>query len=251
MEEMETNEQPIEIGAARILDLLLNGDVSVEGMLPYSSNYTLLASVEHAGLRALAVYKPRRGERPLWDFARGTLYQREVAAYLTSEALGFSLVPPTVVRDGPYGVGALQFYVHNDEQSHLLTMQQEGHYTTAIMQVALFDCVINNADRKSGHCLKGIDGRIWAIDHGLTFHHEDKLRTVLWDFVGQPLPPDLQRALCAFRESLEKRDSVAQALEELLSRYEMNALCHRLDVLIATNAYPSPGPGPNIPWPPI
>lgn len=243
--------QSEEFDLVTILELLTQGNLEVEGMLPYSSNYTLLARVEHNGLQALAVYKPCRGERPLWDFPRGTLYRREVAAYLVSEALGFDLVPPTVMRDGPYGVGALQLFINHEEEEHLFTMQREGGFEDVILRLAAFDCLINNADRKSGHCLKGVDGRLWAIDHGISFHHEYKLRTVLWDFVGQPFPPEVAAALCTLKTRMEKQDTIGQVLEALLSQNEMRALRRRLNNLINAGVYPAPGPGPNIPWPPV
>ncbi len=219
--------------------------------MPYSSNYTLLVTVEHEGLQLLGVYKPRRGERPLWDFPHGTLYRREAAAYLVSEALGFGLVPPTVVRDGPYGVGMVQLFIANDEESHLFTMLKEGGYEQEIRRLCALDCLINNADRKSGHCLKGLDGRLWAIDHGICFHHEPKLRTVLWDFVGQPLPEDVVQALCGLRARLDTGDGFVEALGSLLEKAELRALRRRLDRLIDTGIYPPPGPGPNVPWPPV
>lgn len=180
-----------ELNVASILELLAKGEMDVQGMLPYSSNYTLLTLVQRDGLQGLTVYKPRRGERPLWDFPRGTLCQREVAAYVLNEALGWQLVPPTILRDGPYGVGSVQLYIANDDESHLFTMQKEGGFEDQIERLAAFDYLANNADRKSGHCLKGTDGRLWAIDHGICFHSELKLRTVLWDFSGKPLRPDI------------------------------------------------------------
>jgi hypothetical protein len=249
---MQGNEkQPVALDVSRVLGLLGHGEMTVEGMLPYSSNYTLLTRIEQDSVSALAVYKPRRGERPLWDFPRGTLYCREVAAYLVSAALGFNFVPPTVVRDGPYGIGALQLYIENDEESHLFTMLKEGCYEAIILRLTVFDCLINNADRKSGHCLKGLDGRLWAIDHGICFHHEYKLRTVLWDFVGQPFPADIMAALCSFKEQLERKESIAQMIEDLLDKSELRALRRRLDNLVRTGVFPDPGPGPNIPWPPV
>ncbi len=243
--------QSNEIDLATILELLTKGHLEVEGILPYSSNYTLLARVEQNDLQALAVYKPCRGERPLWDFPRGTLYQREVAAYLVSEALDFDLVPPTVLREGPYGIGALQLFIDHDEDAHLFTMQQEGGFEEIILQLAAFDCLINNADRKSGHCLKGKDGRLWAIDHGISFHHEYKLRTVLWDFVGQPFPADVAVALNCVKMQLDQQDRLAQTLAGLLNSGEMRALRRRLNSLVSTGVYPAPGPGPNVPWPPV
>lgn len=248
---MEESDQPIEVDVARVLEALAHGELNIEGALPYSSNYTLLSSVVHGDLQLLAVYKPRRGERPLWDFPRGTLYRREAAAFLVSQALGFMLVPPTVVRDGPYGIGSIQLFVQNDDESHLFTMQKEGGYEEEILQLTAFDYIINNADRKSGHCLKGLDGRLWAIDHGICFHYEYKLRTVLWDFTGQPLPATIMNALCELRERMNRHDAFAQTLSELLEKAECRAFRRRLDHLISSGVFPSPGPGPNIPWPPV
>ncbi len=246
-----SSQQRIEYDSASILELLNQGEMEVEGLLPYSSNYTLLSIISHQGTSVLAVYKPCRGERPLWDFPRGTLYQREVAAYLISEALGFHFVPPTVARKGPYGIGAVQLFIENDEEDHLLTMQREGCYDEVLHRLAAFDCVINNADRKSGHCIKGSDGRLWSIDHGICFHEEDKLRTVLWDFVGQPFPSDVLNALKQLSRQLEQPDALTQRLDKLLNRAEMCALKQRLAHMLRTGAYPYPGTGPHIPWPPV
>jgi uncharacterized repeat protein (TIGR03843 family) len=244
-------DEPQEIGVARVLEALSLGELALEGSMPYSSNYTLLSRVRHEDVELLAIYKPRRGERPLWDFPRGTLYRREVAAYVVSEALGFGLVPPTVVRDGPYGVGMVQLFIVNDEESHLFTMLKEGSYDDTIRQLCALDCLINNADRKSGHALKGLDGRLWAIDHGICFHHEPKLRTVLWDFVGERLPQSVLTALCLLRNRLEGEDDAARLLDELLEKGELRALRRRLERLIDAGVYPQPGPGPNVPWPPV
>ncbi len=238
-----------ELNVADVLTLLAQGDLEVQGVLPWSSNYTLLTTVRHGNLQGLAVYKPRRGERPLWDFSRGTLCQREVAAYVLNAALGWNLVPPTVLRDGPYGIGSLQLFIDADHESHLFTMQKEGGFDSAIEQLAAFDVLANNADRKSGHCLKGNDGRLWAIDHGICFHAEMKLRTVLWDYAGQPLRPDILADLRAFRANLT--GDMANLLENLLDTDEMRALRRRLDRLINSGIYPDPGPGRNVPWPPV
>jgi len=245
------DEQQQSISVARVLEALAKGELAVESSMPYSSNYTLLTSVEHEGLSLLAIYKPRRGERPLWDFPRSTLYRRELAAFLVSEALGFGLVPPTVVRDGPYGVGSLQLFIASDEEAHLFTMLKERGYEEVVRRLCAFDCLVNNADRKSGHCLKGLDGRLWAIDHGLCFHFEPKLRTVLWDYVGEQIDQPILDALCAFRARLGTDDSVARALDELLEKSEQRALRRRLDRLIDSGVFPAPGSGPNVPWPPV
>jgi uncharacterized repeat protein (TIGR03843 family) len=249
---MESQEEQSQtLGVARVLDALAHGELAVETSMPYSSNYTLLTTVEHEDLRLLAIYKPRRGERPLWDFPRGTLYKREAAAYLVSEALGFGLVPPTVVRDGPYGVGSVQLFINSDEEAHLFTMLKEGVYESVIRRLCAFDSVVNNADRKSGHCLKGLDGRLWAIDHGICFHYENKLRTVLWDFAGEPLSPDVLQALRGLRVGLDTEPALAETLDALLDKAEVRALRRRLDRLIEGGVFPSPGAGPNVPWPPV
>jgi uncharacterized repeat protein (TIGR03843 family) len=245
------NAEPNELDVADVLTLLAQGDMDVQGMLPWSSNYTLLSTVRCDGLQGLAVYKPRRGERPLWDFPRGTLCQREVAAYLLSAALGWSLVPPTVLRDGPYGVGSVQLFIDADHDAHLFTMQKEGGYESTIEQLAVFDVLANNADRKSGHCLKGNDGRLWAIDHGICFHTDSKLRTVLWDYAGSPLRPDILNDLRALRSNLQPGSGMTAMFESLLAPDELRALLKRLDRLIATGRHPDPGPGRNVPWPPV
>lgn len=244
-------EQPLELDVADIITILKQGTLEAEGVMPYSSNYTVLTTVSYQGITTLAVYKPRRGERPLWDFPRGTLYQREVAAFLVSEALGFALVPPTVVCHGPFGVGALQLYIDNDQESHLFTMQKEQRYEPTLRQLAAFDYLINNADRKSGHCLRGLDDRLWAIDHGICFHVEYKLRTVLWDYIGEPLPSNVRAGLQHFNECLAQKAPVACELAELLDRDELRALQQRLNVLLRGGKYPAPGDGPNVPWPPV
>lgn len=244
-----TDAQPNELNVADVLALLAHGELDVQGMLPWSSNYTLLTTMRNNGLQGLAVYKPRRGERPLWDFPRGTLCQREVAAYLLNAALGWDLVPPTVLRDGPYGIGSVQLFIDADQEAHLFTMQKEGGFEATIERLAAFDVLANNADRKSGHCLKGHDGRLWAIDHGICFHAEPKLRTVLWDYAGKPLRPDILADLRSLRANLG--GATADMFASLLDPDELRALRRRLDRLIDSGKHPDPGPGRNIPWPPV
>jgi uncharacterized repeat protein (TIGR03843 family) len=240
-----------ELDLSDILTLLAKGEIELQGVLPWSSNYTLLVTVEHEGLQGLAVYKPRRGERPLWDFPRGTLCQRESAAYLLSAALGWGLVPPTVLRDGPHGVGSVQLFINADQDAHLLTMQREGGYDDVLQRLAVFDIIANNADRKSGHCLKGTDGRMWAIDHGICFHAEYKLRTVLWDYAGDPLPDDILDDLCSLQERLQRRDYEMRIFESLIAADELRAMDRRLNRLLQSRRFPDPGGGRNMPWPPI
>jgi len=240
-----------ELSVGDVLALLAKGEIEVQGMMPWSTNYTLLVTVRDGDLQGLAVYKPRRGERPLWDFPRGTLCQREFAAFLLSEALGWSLVPPTVLRDGPYGYGSVQLYIDCDQDAHLFTMQKEGGYEDQLARLSAFDILSNNADRKSGHCLKGTDGRLWAIDHGICFHAEPKLRTVLWDYAGQPICEEIMADLRALREDVRNGGRFIRALEGLLAPEEVRAFRRRLDRLIETGCYPDPGAARHIPWPPV
>lgn len=233
---------------AGILNILEHGQLEMEGLVSWGSNYTFLVHVTHESGELDAIYKPGRGERPLWDFARGTLCLRERAAYLASEALGWSIVPPTILREGPHGWGSLQFFVNHDSQVHYLTIQ--GEYVEQSQKIALFDVIINNADRKSGHVLLGDDGRIWAIDHGVSFHNEFKLRSVIWDFAGQPVPAKLRDALVAFQSWLcYGSDPILKELGQLLNKSEMDALESRLRRLIEDDIFPRPGPGRHYPWP--
>ena len=173
------------------LTLLTEGEVSLVGRMPWSSNATYLVELCHDGAEAQAVYKPVRGERPLWDFPSG-LHKREVAAWVLSEALGWGIVPPTVLRDdGPLGEGSLQLFVPADFEQHYFTLHDRVETHPALMTIATLDLIMNNTDRKSGHCLLGLDGRIYAIDNGLCFAAEPKLRTVIWEFGGDAIPSEL------------------------------------------------------------
>ncbi len=179
-----------------MLELLRRGEIEVKGRMPWSSNGTFLVHVCLDDEETAAIYKPHRGERPLWDYPSG-LYRREVAVYLVSEFLGWGLVPETVLRDdGPFGPGSLQRFVPAHFEEHYFTMLERPELHQALRTIGLFDLVINNGDRKSGHCLLGEDGRIWAIDHGLCLHEEPKLRTVIWDFAGQPVPAKSHDDVC-------------------------------------------------------
>jgi len=232
---------------ANVLELLMTGTIEACRSIYWSSNYTFLAKVVGETGECLAVYKPRRGETPLWDFPDGTLYRREYAAYLVSEALGWSLIPPTVIRDGPHGIGTVQLYVDADPDAHYLTFRDEPR--PEIPRLVAFDYIVNNADRKSGHCLKGRDGRIWAIDNGLTFHTLPKLRTVIWDLQGEPLPADLQSDLRTLQRRLAHGTPLAQALAALLTPAEIDALRHRVQHLLESGRFPLPGSGRHYPWP--
>jgi uncharacterized repeat protein (TIGR03843 family) len=230
------------------LGLLEHGELELLGLLPRSSNYTFLAKATDGAAEILAVYKPRRGEAPLWDFPEGTLCQREVAAFVVADALGWPTVPTTVLRDGPEGPGSVQRFVEFDPQQHFFTMQDER--PDDFRRVALFDVVVNNADRKSGHCLLSTEGQPFCIDHGVFFHEEPKLRTVIWDFAGEQIPPPLLDDLRRFGEQLSA-PVLRDALGELLSERELEAMGIRLGALIAAGCFPEPGPDRPYPWPPV
>ena len=244
-----TKPQVIALEAGRILRLLSEGEIEVQGRILWSSNATLLVTVQDDEISSLAVYKPQRGERPLWDFPSGTLGKREVATYLVSEALGWGMVPPTVLREGPYGLGSVQFYIHSQEDLHFFSIQHDPTYAGDLMRLAAFDVITNNADRKSGHCLVDDDCRLWAIDNALTFHTEPKLRTVIWDFAGMPLPGHIRSDLEVLQETLATDSALTQALADLLSEPELIGLRLRLHRLMQRNCYPEPGTGRVVPWP--
>jgi hypothetical protein len=228
-----------------LLDLLANGEIRLLGLLSGATNHTFLVEVAGDGHAAEAVYKPRRGERPLWDFPPGTLHLREVAAYRLAEALGWPAVPATVLRDGPSGVGAVQAFVDADPSEHFFTLR---HRLDDFRPVAAFDVLANNADRKSGHCLLGRDGGIWSIDHGLCFGTRAPLRSVIWEFAGQALPEDLLgdiERVAGERRSGPFRESMA----ELLSDEEVDATAARAETLIDEGVFPHPGAGRVHPWP--
>ena len=233
---------------AEILALLGRGELEIMGLLPRSSNSTFLARVTDGETESLAVYKPVAGEAPLWDFPEGTLAAREVAAFVLAEALGWPHVPPTLLRDGPHGPGSVQRFVAFDPQQHFFTMQDER--PDDFRRIALFDAIANNADRKSGHCLLSEDGEVFVIDHGVCFNAEPKLRTVIWDFEGEPVPDDLLTGLRAL-EPVLAAGPVREALEALLSASEVSALERRLGAIVADGRFPVPGPGRPYPWPPV
>lgn len=233
---------------ATILNILEKGQLEMNGLVPWGSNYTFLVHINHETGQIAAIYKPSKGERPLWDFSRGTLCLRERAAYLISEILGWHIVPPTILREGPHGWGSLQYYVEHDPQEHYLTLQ--GQCVDQVQIIALFDALINNADRKSGHVLLGDDDQLWAIDHGVCFHADYKLRSVIWEFSGQPIPNQMMAGLVAFQSWLcQGNDPAYTELSQLLDPRELDALSHRLDRLIAEGIFPQPGSGRHYPWP--
>lgn len=236
--------QPTLAGRAA-LDHLETGDVEVLGLLPYSSNYVFLTRVERGDVSLLTIYKPTKGERPLWDFPAGSLAAREAAAYVVSEAGGWGFVPPTILRsDAPLGPGSLQVFIEHDPERHYFVLFEERGEEFAAF--AAFDIVVNNADRKAGHVLEDGGGRLWGVDHGLTFNEEPKLRTVIWEFGGTEVPPaELERLRTLRREWPETE----RRLENLIERSEIEATVARLDSLLERPVFPEPTSRHHLPWP--
>ncbi|MER5443037.1 SCO1664 family protein [Streptomyces sp. NPDC002790] len=261
-------------------DLLALGELHVEGQIREASNAVLVCTVTHEGREARCVYKPVRGERPLWDFPDGNLARREVAAYEVSEALGWGLVPPTVLREGPYGEGMVQLWIDTPEEpgggGELLALvdreepeegwkaigfAEVGEGRTALLvhaddarlrRLSVLDAVINNGDRKGGHLLVDAEGRLFGIDHGVTFNAEDKLRTLLWGWAGEPLTGEAAGALEALRVALGAGESLAVRLGELITGVELEAVRERVAGLLKAGRHREPGGDwPAIPWPPV
>jgi uncharacterized repeat protein (TIGR03843 family) len=233
-----------------ILDILSRAEVRDCRLMPYGSNYVFLTSLwdGEAG-EGLGIYKPRRGEAPLWDFPEGTLYRRERAAYVLAGDLGWDFVPPTVIRDGPHGIGSMQLFIENDERANFFTLRDT--HVDEMRRIALFDVLSNNADRKGGHCLLASDEKVWGIDHGLTFHESYKLRTVIWDFSEEAIPDVLLRDLQALGGRLAGGGDILAELDDLLMKEELRALRARLDQVLERRRYPRPGLRRSVPWPPV
>jgi uncharacterized repeat protein (TIGR03843 family) len=230
---------------------LASGELEILGQLVDASNASMLCRLHNAGGAPIQViYKPRAGERPLWDFPEGTLSQREVAARVVAEALAWPIVPPTVWRDGPFGPGMVQAWVDVDPTVDLVELVQSDH--DQLRRMAVFDALINNGDRKGGHLLPTTDGQIWGIDHGVTFAVEGKLRTVLWQWRGRPIPEDLLADVRTWLDAWDSEPPWHGSLRELLAPDELDALRERGHLLIERRTHPEPSPDwPAIPWPPF
>ncbi|GAA3721259.1 putative repeat protein (TIGR03843 family) [Spinactinospora alkalitolerans] len=238
--------------ATDALALLRTGELTMVGRLTDASNITLYCTVATDTAEAACVYKPVAGERPLWDFPDGTLAGREIAAHAISEALGWAIVPPTVYRDGPYGEGMVQLWVNGDEAVDLVALSRDrGH--AGLRRMAVFDAVINNSDRKIGHLLPVPDGHLYGCDHGVSFAEDYKLRTVLWQWQGEPLPAEVPAALAAMRDRLlDPGDPLSVELAAHLTEAERYALRSRVQILCEHGVHPYPSPDwPSVPWPPI
>ena len=228
---------------SNIVHALEHGDITIIGRMPHSSNATFLVSVQCGETSTQAIYKPLRGERPLWDFEPG-LHRREIAAYLLSQAMGINMVPPTVLREGPLGEGSLQHFIDADVEQHYFTIfEQREDLKDQLRAMCVFDIVANNTDRKAGHCLLGLDDKIWGIDHGVCFSADFKLRTVIWEFGGEPLPNHLRAAIEPLIET------VPLNIATLLSSDEVSALQERVQWLCDGGAFPIDRSGSRYPWP--
>jgi hypothetical protein len=231
------------IPADQQLAVLERGEIDIEGRMPWSSNATFLVNLCLDGVAGQAIYKPLRGERPLWDFEPG-LHRRELAAYRLSEAMGLDLVPPTVLRDGPLGEGSLQWFVDADHEQHYFTLHETRPDLYDVFRaIAVFDIVANNTDRKSGHVLIDRDDHIWGIDHGLCFADEFKLRTVVWEFGGD----DIAESLVDVLRRLV--DAVPLDVAALLADDEVVAISERAAWLVDNPVLPVDRTGRRYPWP--
>ena len=228
---------------SNIVHALEHGDITIIGRMPHSSNATFLVAVQCDETSFQAIYKPLRGERPLWDFEPG-LHRREIAAYLLSQAMGINMVPPTVLREGPLGEGSLQHFIDADVEQHYFTIfEQREDLHDQLRAMCVFDIVANNTDRKAGHFLLGLDDKVWGIDHGVCFAADFKLRTVIWEFGGEPLPDHLRAAIEPLIETIPLN------IATLLSSDEVSALQERVQWLCEGGAFPIDRSGSRYPWP--
>jgi uncharacterized repeat protein (TIGR03843 family) len=249
----------MQLSVDAVLQSLARAEIESLGLLPWSSNYSFLVkaldrAVETAdgALQLMAVYKPRAGEAPLWDFPDGTLCLREMAAFITSRALGWNLVPPTVLRNGPEGFGSFQLFIDCDQNVHYFAFRERTELADQLMRLAAFDLITNNADRKSGHCLIDANDKIWAIDHGIAFNAEYKLRTVIWDFANQAIPNDMLADMQHVLEQLEAGRPLQKAMSQLLDEREIKAFRRRTKGLIELGQFPAPSRNQrSVPWPPV
>jgi hypothetical protein len=240
---------PVEMAEADALVLLSAGELTIEGRLVDASNATLYCAVSADGVTAGCVYKPVAGERPLWDFPDGTLAEREVAAYTVSAASGWGIVPPTVYREGPAGPGMVQLWIAEDETNDIRSVLRRRDHAQ-LQRIAVFDAVINNSDRKGGHLLPTPSGHVYGVDHGVSFHEDDKLRTVLWQWAGRALPEEATATLTALRRELDAE--LGQTLGLLLTSRELRRTRARIDRLLSTRRFPQPSDDwPAVPWPPM
>lgn len=241
---MANDNRAFGLDTTELIELFESGEIEVEGRMPYSSNATLLVTVRDSDLEHQAIYKPGQGERPLRDFPPD-LYKREVAMFRLADQLGWTVIPATTLADGPFGEGSVQAFVNADFQEHYFTLMESGIGREDLERLCVLDLIANNTDRKSGHCLLGLDGRIYGIDHGLAFHAQFKLRTVMWDFVGQPIPDELLRDVQRFIDDGPQPD-----LASLLDSFEVDAIVARAKAVVNEGRFPADDTdGHRYPWP--
>jgi uncharacterized repeat protein (TIGR03843 family) len=239
---------PSPSGLEESLRLLTEGEIDLEGRLLDASNVTLLGTIRSAEFEGVCVYKPVAGERPLWDFPDGTLAGREISAYLVSAATGWDVVPPTTLREGPFGPGMVQLWIDGDESVDLPTFVRRDD--AGLRRMAVFDAVVNNADRKGGHIIPTPAGHVYGVDHGVCFSVDPKLRTLLWRWAGKKLPDDAVAVLERLADDL--RGDLGEQLHEHLTRREVRCTQQRVAELLRTGRHPEPsGEWPALPWPPF
>jgi uncharacterized repeat protein (TIGR03843 family) len=227
---MLVNDDPL------ICEIICNGEIVSCELAPVGSNYTFLVQLQLGDDTSLGIYKPRDGESPLWDFPRGTLYKREYAAYLLSQILGWDFIPFTIIRDGPYGIGTVQRFVEHDPKQNYYTLTDDS--AAQLKTIACFDLIANSTDRKPNHLILDVGGKLWSIDHGLTFHADTKIRTVIWDFSGESIPKQLLSDLRNLGVQLQNPQGRVNELLQQLQSEEATALERRIDWILTEGAYP-------------
>ena len=246
--DIEPNRVPVILTDDAAIQTLTTGEIIESKRILSGSNYTFLVRIDAGpGQHIRAVYKPERGEQPLYDFPLGTLYKREYAAYIFSQSLGWPNIPLTTIRNGPHGIGSFQLFLDADPQINYFDLVRERR--ERLLPISVFDVAVNNADRKGGHCLLGYDQKVWSIDHGLTFHPVFKIRTVMQEFWGASIPDPLLNDMCRVENELESNVGTTVLLSEVLDEPELNALRHRLASLIHDRVIPTLDSYANLPWP--
>jgi|SRR5579884_1652355 len=230
---------------ADALAFLGEGEIIACEPIAWGSNYSFAVVLRRGEEQRLAIYKPRRGEVPLWDFPDGTLYRREYASFLVTQSIGWDFIPPTIIGNGPHGVGTIQWYVDAEPHADQDTLRKTNE--ADLMRLFLFDIFANNADRKTGHCLRDRGGKLWGIDHGLTFNVATKLRTVIWDFCGEPIPGNIMAEMTSFLSDTPRTEALNAQLRGLLDRGEISTFYARLERLVKHGKFPNLDPYRNVP----
>lgn len=250
MASQEKKPSPVLADEPDVIQFLTASEIQSCQLMPQGSNYTFQAVLCQANRKWYGIYKPMQGEAPLRDFPYATLYKREYAAYLVSEAGGWRFVPPTVIRDGPHGIGSMQLFIEHKPESNFFTLRDQKSHDQSMKKIALYDAITNNADRKGGHILEDLKGRLWCIDQGLTFNEYPKLRTVIWDYAGTPLSESMLEMVQSVQRKMGQ-GKLGADFKELLSAQELRAMNSRIESILSERVFPMPGPYRNVPWPMI